>query len=103
MDEIFRDQVEVDKAKVTITMEEAEIAVQTKEIQKMKDEAERDLVEALPALDKAVKALNTLNKNDVSEIKSFASPPAGVLLVMETICVVYGVSCYLVRYVLILS
>jgi dynein heavy chain len=33
MDEIFRDQEEVDKAKVTITMEEAEIAVTTKEIQ----------------------------------------------------------------------
>ena len=33
MDEIFVDQEEVDKAKVTITMEEAEIAVTTKEIQ----------------------------------------------------------------------
>jgi dynein heavy chain len=58
----------------------------------MKDEAEKDLAEALPALDKALKALNTLNKNDISEIKTFSSPPAGVLLVMEAICVVYGVS-----------
>jgi dynein heavy chain len=90
MDEIFKDQEEVDKAKVTITMEEAEVAVQTKEIQKIKDEAEKDLVDALPALERAVRALNTLNRNDISEIKTFSNPPAGVLLVMEAICVVYG-------------
>lgn len=57
----------------------------------MKDEAEKDLAEALPALATAMKALNTLNKNDISEIKTFTAPPAGVLLVMEAICVVYGV------------
>ncbi len=43
-------------------MEEAEVAEKTKEIQKMKDEAEKDLLEALPMLEKAVRALNTLNK-----------------------------------------
>lgn len=87
MDQIYKDQEEADKVRVTITMEEAEVSVQTKEIQKMKDEAEADLLEAQPALDRAIKALNTLNKKDVGELKTFLNPPAGVLLVMEAICV----------------
>ena len=58
----------------------------------MRDDAERDLLKALPALDKAIKALNTLNKNDISELKTFQNPPAGVQLVMEAICIMKGVS-----------
>lgn len=32
------------------------------------DEAERDLAEALPALDAALKSLDALNKNDIVEV-----------------------------------
>ena len=43
-----------------------------------RDEAQRELEEALPALDRANEALLSLNKQDIIEIKSFVTPPAGV-------------------------
>ena len=46
----------------------------------------RDLDEALPALESAMAALQTLNKNDITEVKSMVRPPEGVKLVMEAIC-----------------
>lgn len=53
----------------------------------MADEAKRDLAEAMPAFEAAVKALNSLNKTDISEIKTFANPPELVQIVMESVCI----------------
>ncbi|PRP87074.1 hypothetical protein PROFUN_04810 [Planoprotostelium fungivorum] len=88
MGRISIEQKDVDEAKRVIIVEEAEISEQTAEIQAIKEAAERDLVEALPALESAVRALNTLNKNDIAEMKTFSSPPAGVLLVMEAVAII---------------
>jgi hypothetical protein len=41
----------------------------------MAGEAQADLDEALPALNAAMDSLKALNKNDITEIKSFAKPP----------------------------
>ena len=35
-------------------------------------------------------ALDTLTKNDISEVKGMKSPPAPVKLVMETVCIIKG-------------
>lgn len=51
------------------------------------DDAERDLQEALPALDGANKALDSLDKADISEIKVFPKPPDLVMTVMEAVCI----------------
>lgn len=45
------------------------------------------LAEAVPALEAALAALNTLKKPDIDVIKTMKSPPAGVKLVMEAVCV----------------
>ena len=49
----------------------------------MADDAQRDLDEALPALEAATASLKNLSRNDVVEVKSLSNPPAGVKLVME--------------------
>lgn len=41
----------------------------------------------MPILDSAIAALNTLTPNDITIVKSMKSPPKGVRLVMEAICV----------------
>lgn len=51
---------------------------QKTEIQTEKAEAEEILKEALPALEKARLALEDLDKNDITEIRSFATPPEAV-------------------------
>jgi len=38
-------------------------------------DAQRDLDEALPAMERAIAALNSLTKQDITEVKSFAQPP----------------------------
>jgi len=53
------------------------------------DDAQRDLDEALPALDAAVASLKSLKKEDIVEVKSLGKPPAGVVMVMEAVCVMF--------------
>lgn len=44
----------------------------------IKDDAQRDLDEALPALDRALDSLKNLSRNDIVEVKSLQNPPQGV-------------------------
>jgi dynein heavy chain len=60
-----------------VSEEEAVAAGEAAKVQAIKDECEADLAEALPALKAAVEALNTLTKNDITEVKGMKSPPAG--------------------------
>lgn len=55
-----------------------------------KDEAEEILSQALPALSEAKDALNNLNKNDITEIRSFSTPPEPVQVVTECIAILLG-------------
>jgi dynein heavy chain len=42
--------------------------------QKLADIAQADLDEAMPALEEAIKALDSLSKKDISEMKSYGNP-----------------------------
>merc|ERR1712166_1260771 len=57
----------------------------------MKKECEDDLAVAIPMLAEAMKALNTLKKSDLDEVKNMKSPPGGVKLVMAACCQMFGV------------
>lgn len=57
----------------------------------IKDECETDLAQALPVLEEALKALDTLDRNDITEIRTMNTPPDGVKLVIEALCIVKGV------------
>ena len=50
-------------------------------------QCESDLAEAIPALEAALSALNTLKPSDITIVKTMKSPPAGVKLVMAAVCV----------------
>ena len=45
------------------------------------------MAEAIPALEAAIAALNTLKPADITIVKTMQKPPAGVRLVMEAVCV----------------
>ncbi|KAG6451923.1 hypothetical protein O3G_MSEX007393 [Manduca sexta] len=62
---------------------------QEEEVQckKLADAALRDLASAMPALDEAVKALDALNKKDITEVKSYAKPPQKVEMVLEAVLI----------------
>lgn len=71
--------------------EEAEVGVQAAEVKVVQADAQADLDVALPTLDKALKALDSLTKNDITEVKSFAKPPPAVQTVMEAVCILLEV------------
>lgn len=41
----------------------------------------------MPALKKALGALDTLNKGDIGEMKNYATPPEDLVMVMDAVCV----------------
>ncbi len=55
-------------------------------ISALQQEAQKNLDQALPALEEAIKALNSLKRDDISEVKSFQNPPQAVQTVMNAVC-----------------
>jgi dynein heavy chain len=53
----------------------------------MKEEADKILKAALPTLKAAVEALNTLNRSDISEIKSNNNPHILIKFTLECVAV----------------
>ncbi|PNI91683.1 DNAH3 isoform 2 [Pan troglodytes] len=81
---------EADGKKLLVQADEKEANVAAAIAQGIKNECEGDLAEAMPALEAALAALDTLNPADISLVKSMQNPPGPVKLVMESICVMKG-------------
>ena len=69
--------------------EEAKVTVIKKEVSIKQTSCEEDLKKAEPALVAAQEALNTLDKNNLTELKSFGAPPAAVVNVTAGVMVLY--------------
>lgn len=67
--------------------EEEKVGFIAEEVSKKQKDCEEDLVKAEPALLAAQEALNTLNKNNLTELKSFGSPPGAVTNVTSAVMV----------------
>ncbi|KAH8057234.1 dynein light chain binding protein [Aureococcus anophagefferens] len=81
------DQAEADVVREKVAAEEAELSKQSEAVSKIAAEAQAELDVAMPALQAAVKALDSLTKNDIVEVKAFKSPPLAVKVTMEGICI----------------
>lgn len=53
----------------------------------IKAECDANLEEAMPILNEAQAALNTLTQADIAVVKAMKNPPAGVKLVLEAVCI----------------
>ncbi|PVD24358.1 hypothetical protein C0Q70_14839 [Pomacea canaliculata] len=84
---IEKESAEVEETSKRVKADEAAANAQAAEAQALKDECEAELAEALPALEAALAALNTLKPADITIVKSMKNPPAGVKLVMAAVCV----------------
>lgn len=71
----------VSKEKAIADEEEKKVEVIAKDVTEKAKSCEQDLAKAEPALAAAQEALNTLNKNNLTELKSFGSPPSAVVSV----------------------
>merc|ERR1719230_955180 len=84
------DQKDAAVVKTRVQKDEAEVSAQAHEVQLVQADAQKDLDVAMPALNAAVKALDSLSKADITEVKSFAKPPPAVMTVMEAVCILLG-------------
>ncbi|XP_048576009.1 dynein axonemal heavy chain 3 isoform X2 [Nematostella vectensis] len=91
MVKIEQDTVEVEAKKEIVAADEAVANEAAGVAQGIKEECEGDLAEALPALEAALKALDTLKPSDISMVKSMKNPPGAVKLVMEAVCIMKSV------------
>uniref|UniRef100_A0A2S2QIW0 Dynein heavy chain 3, axonemal n=1 Tax=Sipha flava TaxID=143950 RepID=A0A2S2QIW0_9HEMI len=91
MVKIEQDTVKVEAKKEIVGADEALANEAAAASQAIKDDCESDLAEAIPALEAAVSALNTLKPADITVVKSMKNPPYGVKLVLEAVCVMKGI------------
>ncbi|NWR90162.1 DYH9 protein, partial [Furnarius figulus] len=77
----------VSKKKAVADEEERKVALITQEVEQKQKDCEEDLAKAEPALAAAQAALNTLNKTNLMELRSFGSPPAAVSNVTAAVMV----------------
>ncbi|XP_011309286.1 dynein heavy chain 2, axonemal [Fopius arisanus] len=84
---IVNQKRDTDEAEKSIKIRSAKITEESKECKRLEEIARADLVSVEPALEEATKALDTLNKKDLAEIKSFARPPPKLEIVMAAIMI----------------
>ncbi|XP_067120585.1 dynein axonemal heavy chain 3-like isoform X2 [Centruroides vittatus] len=87
MVKIEQDTVEVEAKKEVVAADEALANKAAAAAQAIKDDCVKDLSEAVPAMESAVAALNTLKPQDIRVIKSMKNPPLKIKMVMEAICI----------------
>lgn len=85
---VSKEQKNADESQKRIEGERIKIEKEKEETEKLAADAEQELAKATPALKAAQEAVEGLDKKNISEIKSFASPPLDVLMVMSAVMTV---------------
>ena len=88
---ISKDKADAEVTEAACATEEKSANEKATATKAIADDAQRDLDEALPALDAAVASLKSLKKDDIVEVKSLGKPPAGVVMVMEAVCIMFEI------------
>ncbi|XP_035245196.1 dynein heavy chain 1, axonemal isoform X1 [Anguilla anguilla] len=91
MEKIKEDTAVAEVTRVEVQAEEAKASEKAHKAHAIATDAQKDLDEALPALDAALDSLKSLNKNDVTEVRAMQRPPQGVKLVIEALCIIKGI------------
>eukprot|EP00928_Gymnodinium_smaydae_P036017 TRINITY_DN25241_c1_g2_i2.p1 TRINITY_DN25241_c1_g2~~TRINITY_DN25241_c1_g2_i2.p1 ORF type:complete len:3507 (-),score=695.75 TRINITY_DN25241_c1_g2_i2:57-10475(-) len=92
----MRERVESQKAgaeekKAVVEEEEEKANIQKASASEIKADCEKDLAAALPAYMSAVEALSKLTKGDVGEVRAMKTPPAGVVMTAQAMCIMFEV------------
>ncbi|GAB9466924.1 hypothetical protein Gpo141_00004287 [Globisporangium polare] len=90
LEQVGVDQAEASKVAARVALDESKVKQQQQEVAACQSDAQADLDLALPALQAAVSALDSLDKKDITEVKGFVKPPQAVQVVMEAVCIMLG-------------
>jgi dynein heavy chain len=84
--DIEKENADAAEIKKSVSAEEETAAVQAAEVKRIKDDADADLAVALPALDKAVAAVNKIEVNSFYEMKGVGKPSASMVNMFKLAC-----------------
>ncbi|KAL0116299.1 hypothetical protein PUN28_011253 [Cardiocondyla obscurior] len=88
--EVRAENAKVEAEKTIVTEEELKVAEIKEIVLENQKRCDEDLAYAEPAVRQAEAALNTLNKNNLTELKSFGSPPEAVLMVAQAVLILFS-------------
>jgi dynein heavy chain len=78
--------------------EEAVAEAKAMEARSIQLECQSDLAAALPAVEAAIAAVQSIKKEHLVEVKAMTNPPSNVKLVMEALCIMFGVGTCMVHH-----
>ncbi|KAL6428106.1 hypothetical protein ACFW04_008466 [Cataglyphis niger] len=85
--DVERENQEVAEFEKVVKVDEAAAEVVANEAAVIKSECDADLAAAMPILNRAQAALDTLTTADIAVVKVMKHPPYGVRLIVESVCV----------------
>jgi len=89
--QVTADQQAADAQQAIVEVDVAEANKVAAEVKVIKDDCQADLDEAMPAYEASVKALDSLDKKSVQEMKAFTNPPEMVKFTLECVCILLEV------------
>ncbi|XP_043943753.1 dynein axonemal heavy chain 3-like [Protopterus annectens] len=88
---IGEETLEVEVVKMVVEADKVSADEAAEEAKAIKEECEQKLSIAMPALNAAITALDTLKASDITLLKTMQNPPAGVRLTLAAICILKGI------------
>ncbi|XP_076749810.1 dynein beta chain, ciliary-like [Xylocopa sonorina] len=88
--EVRAENTKAEAEKAIVSEEEAKIAEIKETVAERQKRCDEDLAKAEPAVRQAEAALDTLNKNNLTELKSFGTPPEQVAMVAQAVLVLFA-------------
>ncbi|CAJ1350985.1 unnamed protein product [Effrenium voratum] len=86
LDQVDKEEAVAKEAQASCEVDEREAGEAAATANSIKTECQRELDEALPEYYDAIKALDSLDKKDIQEVKSFAKPAPLVEVVLSAVC-----------------
>jgi dynein heavy chain, axonemal len=80
------ESLEAAKVRAVVATDEVAAGDKAKAASTIKEDCESELCVAVALLESSLRALDTLTKADITEVKAMKNPPGAVKIVMETVC-----------------
>jgi len=90
MEHIKVESVGANETRVVVERDQKVAAKVAGETRDLAESCQRDLDAAIPALNKAEKALNSITKGQVSEIKALKKPPENIKMTLSAVMIMLG-------------
>ena len=90
LQQMMVNQREAERRKAISLKIQASLATQEKEVARRQEVVNADLAKAEPAVVSAKESVSNIKRQQLTEVRSMGSPPAGVKLALEAVCTLLG-------------